>query len=60
MASGSGSVYDGMTVKVSGEALKSASEMERELLEIPVTQKGASVTVKVPAMGVALLTVYLP
>lgn len=42
------------------EALKSASEMERELLEIPVAQKGASVTVKVPAMGVALLTVYLP
>ena len=26
MASGSGSVYDGMTVKVSGEALKSATQ----------------------------------
>ena len=41
------------------EELKAASELERELLEIPVEQEEASVTLKIPAMGMALLTVYL-
>ena len=54
-----GGSKDEYVTKSQLEELKAASELERELLEIPVEQEEASVTLKIPAMGMALLTVYL-